>query len=385
MLSKRVSLENENEMNKFMKKLGYKHKSNRIITQRDQTNLGLDDLENDQKGEVLSVSEIKVCESKQKEITTRKQFVEDFNVQILQCSYKKNVDKMCSSAKIAPLHKKNIFEEISKARQVNPFSTTVNEDSQKLNITISLSPWEESQYSLEENTYSLQNISLSHSSSSSLENNSFAHFKDLIADPHKGEQNEEEYKKFGLILNTDISLTTPFNKFLPKKLKNDDVYKQKLISYLRKPTHSDNKTDTCKFVRYRKFSDLYGTYKIFKLDGNVTKFCNIFNMKRRKISSEKKIYEAELPFEPNTLSEKISGCPNQYFKFYWDRDIGFSKTWQRPIKSSEMDDDVETDTDQLSTAGRHVFKEIGEGIKVYSKNPKNVRNITLLKDFKIEY
>lgn len=45
-----------------------------------------------------------------------------------------------------------------------------------------------------------------------------------------------------------------------------------------------------------------------------------------------------------------------------------------------MDDDIETDDDQLRAAHKHITKEFEEGIKAYKKNKKNVRNLSLLKD-----
>ncbi len=43
-----------------------------------------------------------------------------------------------------------------------------------------------------------------------------------------------------------------------------------------------------------------------------------------------------------------------------------------------MDDDVETDDEQLKVAYRHVIKELGEGIRMFTRNKKNVRNLTNL-------
>ncbi len=43
-----------------------------------------------------------------------------------------------------------------------------------------------------------------------------------------------------------------------------------------------------------------------------------------------------------------------------------------------MDDDVETDDEQLRVAFRHVIKELGEGLKMFGRNKKNVRNMTAL-------
>ena len=44
-----------------------------------------------------------------------------------------------------------------------------------------------------------------------------------------------------------------------------------------------------------------------------------------------------------------------------------------------MDDDVETDEEQLILSNRHVMKELGEGLRSYTRNVNNVRNMKLLK------
>lgn len=44
----------------------------------------------------------------------------------------------------------------------------------------------------------------------------------------------------------------------------------------------------------------------------------------------------------------------------------------------EMDDDVETDEDQLNAAKRHVLRELQEGIKSFKKNKRHVRNSILI-------
>jgi hypothetical protein len=45
-----------------------------------------------------------------------------------------------------------------------------------------------------------------------------------------------------------------------------------------------------------------------------------------------------------------------------------------------MDDDVDTDDDQLRVAYKHVIKELGDGMKMFSRNKKNVRNIHYIND-----
>jgi hypothetical protein len=43
-----------------------------------------------------------------------------------------------------------------------------------------------------------------------------------------------------------------------------------------------------------------------------------------------------------------------------------------------MDDDVETDDDQLNAAKKHVQRELQDGIKSFKKNKRFVRNLCLI-------
>lgn len=193
-------------------------------------------------------------------------------------------------------------------------------------------------------------------------------------------KNPKDFSDFGLSYNSDkiISPSDQTHSLLPKKYKNDEVYKAKLVNYLRKPSLAGNKTETNKYLLERKKNGF---------DGNLTKYFSTFGMKRRKVTSEKKVYETEKAFFDNRaefpfqVPEKM---PPQYFKCYSDRQIGFTSRWQRQLKDAEMDDDVETDSEQLYAAGRHIMKELGEGIVLFNKNRKNVRNITLVDEGKIE-
>ena len=183
----------------------------------------------------------------------------------------------------------------------------------------------------------------------------------------------QTYKKFGLSLRIDMphSPSSQTHRFLPLKYKNDEKYKARLFKFLRKPQNPHNRTETCKFQKFRKHSEHF--------DGNMSKYYDSLGMKMRKVSSEKKVYEAHHLFEDNrAYVDDRSKHPPQYFKFYSDKDIGFTAKWQVQLKATEMDDDVETDEDQLNAADRHIKREIGEGIRSFIKNRKNVRNFTFL-------
>lgn len=148
--------------------------------------------------------------------------------------------------------------------------------------------------------------------------------------------NERNYRQYGLRENSEylgqrVSPDNTTHRFLPDSKKDNEKYKIKLFQFLRKPEHSDSKTETCKHMQYRKHSALYGTYiSYLKLDGNLTKFYNLFDFKKRKINSEKKIFESLHPFQAKINGENVS----QYFKIYADKDIGISSRWQQQLKET---------------------------------------------------
>jgi len=177
-------------------------------------------------------------------------------------------------------------------------------------------------------------------------------------------RSEEDYKKFGLIKDKNL-FRSPSNithELLPVSLKDDEKYKRKLFRFIRKPEFKNSKTDTYKLSR--KYSEAFN-YENSPYTG-----------KRKKVNSVKKNFEAEHVFEDNNV-KKNTKDNSRIFKFYSDKNIGFIKKWQVQLKMAEMDDDVETDLDQLKAAERHIHRELGEGIKFYLKNKKNVRNYAL--------
>jgi hypothetical protein len=72
-------------------------------------------------------------------------------------------------------------------------------------------------------------------------------------------------RSYGLKYNPEDDFLSPSkvtHKYLPYTMKDDEKYKTRLFSYLRKPGYSDIKTDTRK-IKPRKFSELYGKF-VFK-------------------------------------------------------------------------------------------------------------------------
>ncbi len=190
----------------------------------------------------------------------------------------------------------------------------------------------------------------------------------------------DDYKIYGLKINSQTqTYSSPSHvthAYLPLRLKDDEKYKKKLLNYIRGPKADLLKTDTQKANLKRKFSEAF--------DGNLSRFHRTHGGKIRKICSEKKLFESHKSFFDNRAFgnlEQTKTKPDspQYFKYYYDKDIGFPAKWQHQLKSAEMDDDVETDEDQLRAADRHTSRELGEGIRYFMKSRSNVRNFNILK------
>jgi hypothetical protein len=125
-----------------------------------------------------------------------------------------------------------------------------------------------------------------------------------------------------------ISPTKITHKYLPYTMVDNEKYKSRLFSFLRKPEYSDHKTETRK-LKPRKFSEAYG--KLFNyLDGNITKYYSLFDLKRKKINSQKKVFESDKYF----MSDMNGYTGPQAFKIYYDRDIGFTSRWQVHLKET---------------------------------------------------
>jgi hypothetical protein len=63
------------------------------------------------------------------------------------------------------------------------------------------------------------------------------------------------------------------------------------------------------------------------------------------------------------------------FPLYKDDDIGINMFWQSHIIESLVDEDVDTDNDQLNVANLHGLVELKEGIQdLISRGWKTIRN-----------
>jgi hypothetical protein len=61
------------------------------------------------------------------------------------------------------------------------------------------------------------------------------------------------------------------------------------------------------------------------------------------------------------------------FTLFKDRDIGFTKQWQKKIKLTTMDDDVLTDEEQLELSYNHIISELEEGLSTFQRRKEKLK------------
>lgn len=170
----------------------------------------------------------------------------------------------------------------------------------------------------------------------------------------------KSYKEYKLIKNTNKS-HTPINEYLPKKDKNNEEYKRNLFRYYRNPSISDTKSVNCKYASYYNSAN----------ESNPSLLSKRSYMK----ISERKIYSSEQPLYDYKLNQGYSlKTKPYYFKFYFDKDIGFERVWQKQLSKAEMDDDVDTEDDILKGSSKRVMNELVDGIELFKKNRRSCRN-----------
>lgn len=152
---------------------------------------------------------------------------------------------------------------------------------------------------------------------------------------------------------------------IPSLSQNTEIYKSKLINkHLKKPSTSNFKTDSCKAIEYflksrgkRNFIDFDSLNDKSDCSNNIGNQIN-FN-KKRKVSSCKKIYESVLTFHD-------SDNKPHFFKVYNDTETGFDQRYNQILKIMDMDNDVETDEEQLYLAKTFTLDCLRDTIKNFN-------------------
>ncbi len=207
--------------------------------------------------------------------------------------------------------------------------------------------------------------------------------RELSQGANHGSQSERKtYKKFDLMVNPSYKynkkfIASPIHKFLPYCKKDDEIYKKKLINYIR--TEAPNLIGGAKstggiFAKYIKHNE------IEKNKGDDNSFYIL--KKKKKIYSTKKIFAVEKNLYNYTLIDgknKVDYAHPRKFRFYFDRDIGFNQSWQSPLIVANGDDDVETDDEVLGMAEEKCMDDLVEGINTWNKSSRLCRNFLIAK------
>ena len=145
------------------------------------------------------------------------------------------------------------------------------------------------------------------------------------------------------------------HKYIPWELKNNEDYKL----FMCRKVLKDPKIKTNKTFAKKDFIPV-DQYKQEKIE---TKNYDLLVKKRRKVCTPKgKEYCGRFTLEVKNYKED--------FFFYRDEDIGFDEDWQEYMISSNLDEDVETDTEVLGKLNGVVYNDLAEAIAEL-KNPKN--------------
>ena len=199
----------------------------------------------------------------------------------------------------------------------------------------------------------------------------------------KGAENEfKTYKKYNLIINPSYKynkkfVSSPIHKFLPYCKKNDELYKKNLISYIRNGAlgiFNSAKSVSCLFAKYT------GNNSNEKPKDDELNFFLL--KKKKKIYSNKKVFAAEKDLYTYCLingKNRVDYSHPKKFRFFFDNDIGFNRSWQSPLIVANGDDDVETDDEVLNMAEEKCMDDLVEGINTWNKSSRLCRNFVLIK------
>lgn len=178
------------------------------------------------------------------------------------------------------------------------------------------------------------------------------------------------YKKYDL-----IERKTPSNlcnskeithHLLPLMHKDNSKYKRRLIKYIKRSESNKSNTDSCARLHFLKES--------FKAKGNFRNLLkknisqNLYSQPKEKRENRRSTVKDYVLFSCDEKEKDV-------FFLFNEKEIGISNQWQRNLKFSEMDDDIESDEDQIEAANRHVRKEVKEAVLlVYENKERLIRN-----------
>jgi hypothetical protein len=104
---------------------------------------------------------------------------------------------------------------------------------------------------------------------------------------------------------------------------------------------------------------------------NSSEYNLLFYSKRRKLSkSSKEYYNKEIPFYNTSEPE--------YFRIFYDNDIGFNSKWQGLIHELKNDEDVASDDDLIEKARIYLLDELKNAFELVKNEQASVENIKML-------
>lgn len=205
----------------------------------------------------------------------------------------------------------------------------------------------------------------------------------------------QSYKKFHLLKNNIIfnkykiisanshfnstnSEYSPIHIYLPYNKKDDENYKKNLLSYIKENINA-------KFQAPKSVNHLPNQteQKFIQTTENLENFY-FFVKKKKKIYSTKKIFAIEKNlycYELIDGENYVDYSHPKKFRFYFDNDIGFDFSWQKPLIETNADDDVESDDEIIELAEKKCQEDLFEGIKNWTKNQRLCRNYCLNQKF----
>lgn len=192
---------------------------------------------------------------------------------------------------------------------------------------------------------------------------------------------KNSYKKFGLSTrNTPVYMydeDTTTHSLLPRAYNNNSKYKRKMYAYFRFKLNKKGKNDSCSHIITMKNSflckgNMHNSRKHIEKSLVFADFEKEKDKIKIKFPTKKKEFKEKILF--GEKKEKV------FFSLFHDDDLGFGMKWQRQLKTTEQDDDVNTDNEQLRLAKRHIAHEVKESVALVNEDTKKIRNIRRFKD-----
>jgi len=150
--------------------------------------------------------------------------------------------------------------------------------------------------------------------------------------------------------------------YLPKKYKDDEVYKSRLYKYLKYET--------------KKEKD-----HLLRLNGIKTKNISSKN-KLSKIPKQKRLLSVRK--KKNNKIIFFDNSNEREFNLYKDEHIGIGKKWQISSLYKSFDNDVESNDEQIEKGKEKMLKDLKIGIVKWSQNKNSCFNYRMLNS-PIEY